>query len=116
MATRRTSAGRATRTMSEGDVSSTQVQERTKVSTPRRRASSVPSAKKPIASAAEPKVAHPVEEHIRVRAYYLSLERAAEGMGDDLAYWLRAERELRADLGRGPRAAARTTRPRRSAL
>lgn len=114
MATRRTSAGRATRTISEGDVSSPQVQERTKVPTPRRRSSSVPSAKKPVArSAAERTVTHPVEEHIRVRAYYLSLVRAADGMGDDLADWLRAEREMREAFGRGPRVAARTTRPRR---
>ncbi len=44
---------------------------------------------------------HPLPEalfdHIRVRAYYLSLERNGAG-GDPLADWLQAERELVAGL------------------
>ena len=38
-------------------------------------------------------------EHIRVRAYYLSIERDG-GAGDTIADWLRAERELTTDSGK----------------
>jgi hypothetical protein len=41
------------------------------------------------------------EEHIRVRAYYLSLERD-NGSADPWADWLRAERELASDRTSGP--------------
>ncbi|MEQ1869487.1 MAG: DUF2934 domain-containing protein [Vicinamibacterales bacterium] len=43
----------------------------------------------------------PTAEDIRVRAYYLSLER--NGGGDPLADWLRAERDLAEGASKKPR-------------
>ena len=42
-----------------------------------------------------------IDEQIRLRAYELYLERGAQP-NDDLADWLRAERELRLDLAAEP--------------